>query len=440
MYLVFDVDTQTLLEVDEITFDLLEEYQDKTKDELIQKWQNKYELSDLIEAYKEIDQIKTDGYLFSEHKYDDTKYKGNTVVKAMCLHIAHDCNMKCDYCFASQGNFQDETLLMSEKTGKEAVDYLIKHSQNRKHLEIDFFGGEPLMNFDVVKKVLEYALEQGGKHDKIFKFTITTNGILLSDDKIDYINKHMQNVVLSLDGRREINDRIRKTVNNQGTYDIIMPKFKKTVEKRGNNEYYLRGTYTKYNLDFYEDVKHVASEGFKSISFEPVVSAPTDAYAITEEDIEEIKKSYNKLAIDYLNQEQEGLDYEFFHFSLDLEQGPCAYKRISGCGAGNDYIAVTPKGEIFPCHQFVGQDEFLIGYLDGRKVNPNIREEFRKANLTHKDDCKECWAKYLCGGGCHASAYNFNKTLLKPHRVSCEIEKHRLENALMIYANKMNNK
>ncbi|WKY46823.1 thioether cross-link-forming SCIFF peptide maturase [Eubacteriaceae bacterium ES3] len=430
--IVLDVDTSSVLTVDELSYEILERYEKNDKEAITQSLSPKYDKEEILEAYREIESLIKEGVLFSKHDYNPAEYGNTDLIKALCLHVAHDCNLKCEYCFAAQGDFEGEKCLMPLEVGKKAIDFLVRQSRNRKNLEIDFFGGEPLMNLEVVKQLVIYGNEVAKANDKNFKYTMTTNGVLLDEKTREYLNDTMDNVVLSLDGRKEVNDQMRKTINDQGSYDVIIENIKKMADLRGYKDHYIRGTFTHHNLDFSEDVRFMAEQGFKSISVEPVVAEPKHDYAIRDEDLEILKKEYDKLALDYLNQEEEGLDYNFFHFNVELDQGPCAYKRLSGCGAGRDYVAVTPQGDIYPCHQFVGDESFKIGDVESGIINHDIKDHFDAGNLLKKESCQSCWAKYFCGGGCHANAYNFNGTIMKPHEISCELEKRRVENAIMI--------
>lgn len=344
-------------------------------------------------------------------------------IKAMCLHIAHDCNLRCGYCFAAQGDFGHGRKLMPVEIGKKAIDFLIEHSQGRHNLEVDFFGGEPLMNFDAVKEVVCYARSLEEKYNKNFRFTTTTNGLLLDDDNIDFINREMNNVVLSIDGRKEVNDRLRYTPNGKGSYDVIVPKFKKLVEQRGDKEYYVRGTFTKYNLDFSNDVEHLYQEGFDQISVEPVIADHKIPYALTEEDLPRIYDEYDHLAQKMIARKKAGKCYNFFHFMIDLDQGPCAIKRLRGCGCGNEYVAVTPEGDIYPCHQFVGFEDWKMGNLLDGTFDTQRKEQFARANVYTKEECRNCWAKFYCSGGCNANNNEFTGDILKPYKLSCDLEK-----------------
>ena len=356
----------------------------------------------------------------------------------MCLNVAHDCNLRCGYCFASQGDYQQaHKSLISLETGKKALDYILKNSGDRRNLEVDFFGGEPLMNFDVCKELVYYGRQEEKKYKKNFRFTITTNGVLLDEEKMEFIDQHFDNVVMSLDGRKEVNDNVRVTPKGTGSYDIIVPNFKKAVKKREDRDYFIRGTFTGLNLDFSDDVKHMRDLGFKSLSMEPVVTEPGDKYEIKESDLEKVKEEYEKLYHLYKDSIGTDKEFNFFHFEIDLEHGPCIYKRISGCGAGNEYIAVTPEGDIYPCHQFVGNDDFKIGNLDEGIVNTTIPDKLYQSNVLTKEECGKCWAKYFCSGGCHANAWNFNGDFNKPYKIGCEMERKRIECAIRLKAERM---
>lgn len=419
-YYMFDNVSSTLLECDEKVHLFL-------KGEL-----EKLSSDELAEITSEIEELKNSGLILKEEsKVVPPKSEH---VKALCLHICHDCNLRCEYCFASEGTFKGEREYMSEEVGLKAVDFLIANSGNRKILEMDFFGGEPLMNLDVVKKVVEYAKEQGKKNGKTFLFTMTTNAVLLDDSTIDYLNEEMENVVLSLDGRKETHDKIRKTRNGKGSFDIIIDNIRKFVARRGNKSYYIRGTFTKENLNFKDDVLFMADNGFKEISLEPVVLDKCHRLFIGEKDLPQIKEEYKSLAREYIKRKQDGNGFNFFHFAIDLEGGPCISKRINACGAGNEYFSVTPKGEIFPCHQFADNRNYLMGNVFDGKIDENIRKVFKEANLYTKEKCKDCFAKYHCSGGCCANNVNFNGDINKPYEITCEMMKTRIECALHILA------
>lgn len=433
-YIVLDVASGTLLSVDRMTYDILDDYKLADKAAIVAKWQNRYDLNELAEAVDEIAELEAGGMLYAKDDYDPMVYQNYDLIKSMCLNVAHDCNLRCAYCFASQGDFNGDRDLMPLEVGKKAFDFLVTQSKNRHNLEVDFFGGEPLMNFQVVKNLVVYGRSLEKEYNKRFNFTMTTNAVLLNDENMRWIDDNMNNVVLSLDGRKAVNDHMRKTVSGGGSFDVIIENIKKMAALReaSGKEYYVRGTYTKNNLDFGKDVEFLAEQGFRSVSVEPVVTDETKNYAILEGDVDRIKAEYDRLALAYLDKEAKGLDYLFYHFMVNLDAGPCVYKRISGCGAGRDYVAVTPQGTIYPCHQFVGNDDFIMGNVDEGITNPQIKETFMGANLLKKEACRECWCRYFCGGGCHANAWNFNHTVMEPYDVSCEIEKRRVENALMI--------
>ena len=440
--IVVDVNGGAVHVVDEITFDVLDYYELNDAEKIAKKLP-KYTLDEIKETFDEIKSLVEDGLLYSPDNYLDIDAFKNRepVVKAMCLHIAHDCNLKCKYCFASQGDFGGAKSIMSFEVGKKALEYLVDNSGSRKNLEVDFFGGEPLMNFEVVKQLVEYGNELAKEKGKNFRFTITTNGVLLDDEIIDYVNEHMHNVVLSLDGRKSINDDMRPTLNDKGSYDIIVPKFQKLIEKRKDKYYYVRGTFTRDNMDFSKDVLHFKDLGFDLTSVEPVVGDESNPYALREEDLPKILDEYEKLAVKYSKMRVNNEPFRFFHFMVDLSQGPCVIKRMTGCGAGNEYLAITPEGDIYPCHQFVGQEEFKMGNVMADKVElpKEMQETFKEAHIYAKDECSKCWAKFYCSGGCHANAFNFNNDILKPYDLGCQMQRKRLECALMVEASVMMN-
>ena len=441
--IVLDVNSGAVHVVDDLFYDLIdglgEDLPEKCPQELLSRFSDKYPADEILETYAEIVDLHKKDQLFSTDDYDQfAKMMVPSPVKAMCLHIAHDCNLRCKYCFADTGEYMGHRQLMSFEVGKAAIDYLIKHSGGRHNLELDFFGGEPLMNFDVVRQVVEYARSQEKAYNKLFRFTITTNGVLLDDAKIDFINREMSNVVLSIDGRKEVNDRVRSRVDGSGCYDSIMPKFQRLVEKRLGNEpfdqYYVRGTFTKYNKDFANDVLHLNDMGFDQISVEPVVADPKEPYALTEAALPEVFAEYERLAKIMIDRHGSGRDFNFFHFMLDLDQGPCAIKRLRGCGCGNEYVAVTPDGDVYPCHQFVGHDEWKMGNVFDQSLDFDRKCQFAAATVYGKEDCKNCWAKFYCSGGCNANSMVYCGDILKPFKLSCELEKKRLECAIMIKA------
>ncbi len=387
--------------------------------------------------YDELMTMIDNGSLFTEDVYEpyiDNFSKRETVVKALCLHIAHDCNLACRYCFAEEGEYHGRRALMSLDVGKQALDFLVANSGNRRNLEVDFFGGEPLMNFEVVKELVRYGRELEKTHDKLFRFTLTTNGILLNDEIMEFANQEMNNVVLSIDGRKEVNDRMRPFRNGAGSYDLIVPKFQKFAESRNQTKYYVRGTFTHNNLDFSEDVKHLAELGFKQISVEPVVAKNTDSYAIQQEDLPKIMEEYDKLSQYILEKRKKGEGFNFFHFMIDLSGGPCVAKRLSGCGSGTEYLAVTPWGDLYPCHQFVGEEEFKMGTVYEGVTNTELRDRFKKLNVYAKDKCRECFARFYCSGGCTANSYKFHGKIDDAYDIGCEMQRKRIECALMIKA------
>ncbi len=398
---------------------------------------DRYSETEIREALLEVIGLTEAGQLFVEDTYEcmiEEVKKRKTVVKALCLHIAHDCNLACRYCFAEEGEYHGRRALMSLETGKKALDFLIACSGGRHNLEVDFFGGEPLMNWQVVKELVAYGREQEKIHDKHFRFTLTTNGVLLNDEVQEFVNREMDNVVLSLDGRREVNDKMRPFRNGAGSYDLIVPKFQKLADSRDQERYYVRGTFTRENLDFSEDILHFADLGFKQMSIEPVVGDESDPYAIRKSDLPAIMDEYDKLAKIMIEREKEGKGFNFFHFMIDLDGGPCVAKRLSGCGSGTEYLAVTPWGDLYPCHQFVGQEEFLMGNVDEGIVKPEIADDFRGCNVYSKEKCRDCFAKFYCSGGCMANAYNFHGTIHDTYDIGCEMQRKRVECAIMIKA------
>ena len=435
--IVLDVCSGAVHVVDDVVYDVIALYEQKTLPEILKELSASYKEEDVKEAYEEIEELKEEGLLFAEDEYKEYVIdfkKRQTVVKALCLHIAHDCNLACQYCFAGKGEYHGDKSLMSLEVGKKAIDFLIQNSGNRRNLEVDFFGGEPLMNFEVVKGIVAYGRSLEEKYNKKFRFTLTTNGMLLNDEVMEFANKEMSNVVLSVDGRKEVNDRMRPTPNGKGSYDIFMPKFLKLAELRNQTNYYVRGTCTHYNLDFSKDVLHLADLGFKQISVEPVVSLPDEPYAIKEEDLPILFEQYDILAKELIKRKKEGNGFNFFHFMIDLEQGPCVAKRLSGCGSGVEYLAVTPWGDLYPCHQFVGEEDYLIGNLDEGITNEALRDEFKLCNVYAKEKCKNCFARFYCSGGCAANSYKFHGSILDAYDIGCELQKKRIECAIMIKA------
>ena len=439
--IVLDVNSGSVHVVDDITYDMIELWEKKDKQAILTEMKKRYpeEASEeeLLEAMDEIEELIKEGALFSEDIYE--KYihdfsERETVIKAMCLHIAHDCNLRCSYCFADEGEYKGKRGLMSYEVGKQALDFLIANSGSRKNLEVDFFGGEPLMNFGVVKQLVEYGRQQEKIHNKNFRFTLTTNGVLLDDDIMEFLNKEMANVVMSLDGRPEVHDRMRPTPNKKGSYALVVPKFQKLAKLREQKDYYARGTFTHYNLDFSKDVLHLADLGFTQVSVEPVVAPAEEPYALREEDIPKICEEYDLLAKELIKRKKEGRGFNFFHFMIDLTGGPCVAKRLSGCGSGTEYLAVTPWGDLYPCHQFVGNEDFLMGNVfDGIK-RTDLQKQFKGCNVYSKEKCKNCFAKFYCSGGCAANAFNFHGDINDAYDIGCELQRKRVECAIMIKA------
>lgn len=433
---VLDVNSGSVLQLDDLAFDILKDYHPNSSEKVFQSLESKYPKSQIKEALEEIQKLKEEGYLFTELDVSPVLDKLDTreYVKALCLNVAHDCNLRCKYCFASTGDYQGKRELMSEEIGKKAVDFLLKNSGNMENVEIDFFGGEPLMAIETVKKVISYAKEQEKKHQKKFHFTITTNALLLDDDLIDYLHEHMDNIVLSLDGRKEVNDFIRVKANGNGSYDDIVHNIKKIVELRekDNKEYYVRGTFTRHNLDFAEDVFHLADLGFKEISIEPVVGKEGD-YLLKEEDLPVLFEQYGNIAAEYIKRKTSGnKSFRFYHFNIDIYHGPCIYKRLWACGAGRDYLAVTPSGDIYPCHQFVGQNQFVMGNVSDGKLKEEVINLMRESHVFSKEECSTCWARFFCSGGCNANNYLINGDLKKPYHITCELQKKRIEYAIYL--------
>lgn len=435
--IVLDVNSGSVHVVDDLVYDIIALYETASEDEIAEKLAGKYSPEDIREAYSEIKELVKEECLFTEDIYKDYIFdfkKRPTVVKALCLHIAHDCNLACKYCFAEEGEYHGRRALMSFEVGKKALDFLIANSGSRRNLEVDFFGGEPLMNFDVVKQLVAYGREQEKLHDKQFRFTLTTNGVLLNKEVQEFANKEMANVVLSVDGRKEVHDFMRPFRGGQGSYDYIIPKFKEMAESRNQTNYYVRGTFTHYNTDFASDVLSLADEGFKQISVEPVVAPETEDYAIKASDLPKIMEEYDYLAKEMLKREKEGRGFNFFHFMIDLSGGPCVAKRLSGCGSGTEYLAVTPWGDFYPCHQFVGQEEFLMGNVDEGIVRTDLQEEFKCCNVYAREKCQDCFAKFYCSGGCAANSYNFTGRITDTYDIGCEMMRKRVECAIMLKA------
>ena len=446
-FIVIDVFSGSIHVVDEIAYDIIALFEEKTKEEILARMEAKHgkekgvSREDILSCYEEVAALAAKGKLFAKDTFQpmagQLKEKTSGVVKALCLHVAHTCNLNCAYCFASQGKYAGERALMSLETGKRALDFLIESSGTRRHLEVDFFGGEPLMNWEVVKALVAYARSREKETGKEFRFTLTTNGMLIDDDVIDFANREMSNVVLSLDGRKSVHDRYRVDYKGEGSYDKIVPKFQKFVAERGDKEYYMRGTFTHANPDFLEDIKEMLALGFTKLSMEPVVCAPDDPSALTEADIAIVKEQYEALAALMLARHKEGKPFTFYHYMIDLTGGPCIYKRISGCGSGTEYMAVTPWGDLYPCHQFVGDERFKLGDVFGGVTNREKQAEFKACNVYAHEECKDCWAKLYCSGGCAANAYHATGSVLGVYKPGCELFRKRMECAIYLEVAKM---
>ena len=438
--IVLDVCSGSIHAVDDIAYDIIASYESEEKDTLVSRVYDKYKSDvtkdEVYECYDQITELKERGKLFSKDTFSpmagELKARTSGVLKALCLHIAHSCNLNCSYCFASQGRYHGERALMSYETGKRALDFLVENSGTRRNLEVDFFGGEPLMNFDVVKKLVEYARSIEKEKNKNFRFTLTTNGVLIDDDVIDFANREMSNVVLSLDGRREVHDRFRVDYSGRGSFDTIVPKFQKLVNARGGKNYYMRGTFTHYNPDFLEDIKAMLDLGFTELSMEPVVTSPESPSALTESDKPIVFEQYEKLAELMLRRDKEGKPFTFYHYMLDIKGGPCIYKRISGCGSGTEYMAVTPQGDLYPCHQFVGDEKFKLGDIYHGVDNKEIQNEFYSCNVYAREECRDCWARLYCSGGCAANAYHATGSVKGIYKYGCDLFKKRMECAIAV--------
>lgn len=443
--IVLDVNSGSVHIVDDAAYDLIPVVEAALHDRVMQageiteraQRETGRSAEECREAVQEILELKEAGMLFTEDIYKDYIFdfkNRETVVKALCLHIAHDCNLACRYCFAEEGEYHGRRAMMDFETGKKALDFLVKNSGNRVNLEVDFFGGEPLMNWQTVKELVAYGRSLEEPYHKKFRFTLTTNGILLDDEIQEFLNREMSNVVLSIDGRREVNDRMRPFRGGQGSYDVIVSKFQKLAESRGQTNYYVRGTFTRHNLDFAKDVLHLADLGFEQISVEPVVAPDDEEYAIRKEDVPAVLEEYDRLAAALLQRKKEGKGVNFFHFMIDLEGGPCVAKRLSGCGSGTEYLAVTPWGDLYPCHQFVGQEDFLMGNVDEGVTKTEIRDAFKSCNVYAKEKCRDCFARFYCSGGCAANSYHFHGNINDAYDIGCELQRKRIECAIMIKA------
>ena len=433
--MMLDVGSGAVHAIDQTAYDVLSLWNDHTPEDIVQTLSDRYDREELEEVVAELRQLEALGALNAPDDYRDIELQEPGVVKAMCLHAAHDCNLRCKYCFAATGDFcMGERKLLPFEVGKAALDWLVEKSGKRVNLEVDFFGGEPLMNFPVIKRLVEYGRSIEKEKNKHFKFTTTTNCVAMTDEIMDFLNKEMDNVVISMDGRPEVHDRMRPTANGKGSYELIAEKAKRFAEKRGQKQYYVRGTFTGYNKDFGNDVLFLADQGFEQISVEPVVTDPGCEYALKEEDLPQIMAEYDRLAQIYLDRRANGKWFNFFHFMIDLAGGPCLRKRLTGCGAGNEYVAVTPDGEIYPCHQFVGRDGFRMGSVLDGSFDREIQKKFAANNVLSKEKCRDCWARFFCSGGCAANAHAFHGDISQPYDLECQMERKRLECAMAIYA------
>ena len=439
--IVLDTCSGSVHTVDEVAYDIISMYKTSSEEEIVSAMLEKYKniedvtKEEVLECIGDIKALEERGKLFSKDEYEELayNYKNNSnVIKAMCLHVAHTCNLNCSYCFASQGKYQGERAVMSFEVGKRAFDFLVENSGTRRNLEVDFFGGEPLMNWDVVKQLVAYARSIEKEHNKNFRFTLTTNGLLIDDEVIDFLNKEMSNVVLSLDGRKEVHDHFRKDYAGNGSYDRILPKFRRLVDARKGKGYYMRGTFTHQNVDFTNDNFHMADLGFTELSMEPVVCPPDDPYALTNDDLPKLFEQYEILAKEMIKRKKEGRPFTFYHYMLDLKNGPCIYKRITGCGSGTEYMAVTPWGELYPCHQFVGDEKYSLGNIWDGVTNKSVQDEFRSCNAYARKECKDCWARLYCSGGCAANAYHATGSVNGIYEYGCELFKKRIECAVMM--------
>ena len=439
--IVLDTVSGSVHTVDEVAYDIIEMYKTHTEDEIVAVILDRYAhlddvtREDVLDCISDVRELEEAGKLFTVDKYESLAkdYKNNSkVIKALCLHVAHTCNLNCSYCFASQGKYHGDRALMSFEVGKRALDFLMENSGSRRNLEVDFFGGEPSLNFDVVKRLVEYARSVEGERGKNFRFTYTTNGMILTDEMIEFLNRECHNVVLSLDGRREVNDRFRRDYAGRGSYDVIVPNFKRLIESRGGKGYYVRGTFTHHNVDFTNDLFHMADLGFTELSMEPVVCSPEDPCALTAEDMPKLFEQYEILAKEMLKRRREGRPFTFYHYMLDLKNGPCIYKRITGCGSGTEYMAVTPWGELYPCHQFVGDEKYSLGNVFDGVKNIEVQDKFRSCNSYSREKCRDCWARLYCSGGCAANAYHATGSISGVYEYGCELFKKRIECAVMM--------
>ena len=436
-YFVLDVNTGAVHVVDEMVYDILGDDKLKNKKEILDGLKGKYDLEELSEAYDEIQELAEEGILYSEDQYEEIAHSSmddRDYIKAICLNVIHGCNLRCKYCFADEGEYHGHGGVMSLETAQKAIDYVIKRSGPRKNIEIDLFGGEPTLIMDTIKEIIRYARDNEAKWNKNIRFTMTTNATLLTPEMMDFMDKEMGNIILSLDGRKEVNDKVRIKADKSGSYDDIIPNIKEMIKRRTEGKtYYVRGTFTRENTDFYEDVMAMVNEGFKELSIEPVVLENGHALSLREEDIDTIFANYDKLYEEMVARKRVGNDeFKFYHFNIDLQGGPCVYKRISGCGAGFEYVAITPQGDVYPCHQFVGKEEFKLGNIYDDTYDTELSKTFKQAHIYNKPKCKDCWAKFYCSGGCQANNFNFNGDMNIPYEIGCKMQKKRIECAIAL--------
>ena len=440
-YFILDVNTGAVHMVDELVYDILDDSSLKSKEEVLTNLKGKYEENVIGEAYDEIEELVKEGILYSEDQYEEIAHGSmddRDYIKAVCLNIIHGCNLRCKYCFADEGEYHGHKGVMDIDTAKKAIDYVVKRSGPRRNIEIDLFGGEPTMIMDTIKEIIAYAREHEKEWKKNIRFTMTTNATLLNDEMMEFMDKEMGNIILSLDGRKEVNDNVRIKVDGSGSYDDILPNIKKMIDKRTEGKmYFVRGTFTRANTDFYEDVKAMVNEGFREISIEPVVLENGHPLALREEDLPTIFDNYDKLYEEMRRRKVEGDEFKFYHFNIDLQGGPCVYKRISGCGAGFEYVAITPQGEVYPCHQFVGKEEYKLGSIWDDTYDAELCKKFKKAHIYNKPKCKDCWARFYCSGGCQANNVNFNGDMNIPYEIGCKMQKKRIECAIALKAEEL---
>ncbi|WP_111937738.1 thioether cross-link-forming SCIFF peptide maturase [Clostridium paraputrificum] len=440
-YFILDVNTGAVHMVDELVYDILDDSSLKSKEEVLTNLKGKYEENVIGEAYDEIEELVKEGILYSEDQYEEIAHGSmddRDYIKAVCLNIIHGCNLRCKYCFADEGEYHGHKGVMDIDTAKKAIDYVVKRSGPRRNIEIDLFGGEPTMIMDTIKEIIAYAREHEKEWKKNIRFTMTTNATLLNDEMMEFMDKEMGNIILSLDGRKEVNDNVRIKVDGSGSYDDILPNIKKMIDKRTEGKmYFVRGTFTRANTDFYEDVKAMVNEGFREISIEPVVLENGHPLALREEDLPTIFDNYDKLYEEMRRRKVEGDEFKFYHFNIDLQGGPCVYKRISGCGAGFEYVAITPQGEVYPCHQFVGKEEYKLGSIWDDTYDAELGKKFKKAHIYNKPKCKDCWARFYCSGGCQANNVNFNGDMNIPYEIGCKMQKKRIECAIALKAEEL---